>query len=189
MTKGGPPKGQKRVKGKKGRRRTCLRAFMRNSYGAFRHPTVVLHVARNLINLLCAFFSGWLGSDVRFCTRADRSYQPLPTKEPWGGLIYRHLPTNFMWSERIRTGLPSRWSNSSPPEEGKTEEQWMPVGTNRTWTYFQIEIQGLTGNISFNDEGRRIDFSLDVVEMTVSSKTVKVRERVADEAKMNAMIL
>ena len=65
----------------------------------------------------------------------------------------------------------------------------MPVGTNRTWTYFQIEIQGLTGNISFNDEGRRIDFSLDVVEMTVSSKTVKVRERVADEAKMNAMIL
>lgn len=38
----------------------------------------------------------------------------------------------------------------------------------------QVEMEGLTGNISFTDEGKRKDYSLDVVEMTFSSETVKV---------------
>lgn len=36
-------------------------------------------------------------------------------------------------------------------------------------------MEGLTGNISFSEEGRRQDFSLDVVEMTVDGETLKVR--------------
>lgn len=35
-------------------------------------------------------------------------------------------------------------------------------------------MEGLTGNISFTDEGKRKDYSLDVVEMTFSSETIKV---------------
>ena len=37
-----------------------------------------------------------------------------------------------------------------------------------------MNIEGLTGNISFKNEGKRSDYLLDVVEMTVNSETVKV---------------
>ena len=38
----------------------------------------------------------------------------------------------------------------------------------------QIEIEGLTGNISFSHEGKRKDYNLDVVEMSANSQPVKV---------------
>ncbi|XP_047476001.1 glutamate receptor 1-like [Penaeus chinensis] len=38
----------------------------------------------------------------------------------------------------------------------------------------KVELEGLTGNISFTDEGKRKDYSLDVVEMTFNSETVKI---------------
>ncbi|MPC77588.1 hypothetical protein E2C01_072045 [Portunus trituberculatus] len=34
-------------------------------------------------------------------------------------------------------------------------------------------MEGLTGNISFTDEGKRRDYSVDVVEMTYNSETIK----------------
>ncbi|KAL7299265.1 hypothetical protein TKK_0007854 [Trichogramma kaykai] len=40
----------------------------------------------------------------------------------------------------------------------------------------KVEIEGLTGQIKFNEEGRRQNYSLDVVEMTVNSAPVKVAE-------------
>lgn len=39
---------------------------------------------------------------------------------------------------------------------------------------FQVEIEGLTGEIRFNDDGRRHNYTLHVVEMTVNSAMVKV---------------
>lgn len=39
---------------------------------------------------------------------------------------------------------------------------------------FQTDIEGLTGNISFNEEGHRYNFTLQVVEMTVQSAMLKV---------------
>lgn len=39
---------------------------------------------------------------------------------------------------------------------------------------FQVEIEGLTGDVRFNDEGRRQNYTLQVVEMTVNSAMVKV---------------
>ncbi|XP_043243542.1 glutamate receptor 1-like isoform X2 [Amphibalanus amphitrite] len=38
----------------------------------------------------------------------------------------------------------------------------------------KIEIEGLTGNISFSHEGKRKDYTLDVVEMSANSRPVKV---------------
>ncbi|XP_069955932.1 glutamate receptor 1 isoform X3 [Cherax quadricarinatus] len=38
----------------------------------------------------------------------------------------------------------------------------------------KVEIEGLTGNISFTDEGKRKDYTIDVVEMTFNSETVKI---------------
>lgn len=38
----------------------------------------------------------------------------------------------------------------------------------------QVEIEGLTGEIRFNDDGRRHNYTLHVVEMTVNSAMVKV---------------
>lgn len=40
--------------------------------------------------------------------------------------------------------------------------------------YLQVEIEGLTGEIRFNDDGRRQNYTLHVVEMTVNSAMVKV---------------
>ena len=40
---------------------------------------------------------------------------------------------------------------------------------------FQVEIEGVTGDIRFTDDGRRRNYTLDVMEMTVHSAKVKVR--------------
>lgn len=41
----------------------------------------------------------------------------------------------------------------------------------------QVEIEGLTGDIKFNDDGRRVNYTLHVVEMTVNSAMVSKRIR------------
>jgi hypothetical protein len=41
----------------------------------------------------------------------------------------------------------------------------------------QVELEGLTGEIRFNDDGRRQNYTLHVVEMTFNSAMVKVSER------------
>lgn len=38
-----------------------------------------------------------------------------------------------------------------------------------------MEIEGLTGEVRFNDDGRRQNYTIHVVEMTVNSAMVKVR--------------
>jgi len=43
----------------------------------------------------------------------------------------------------------------------------------------QVEIEGLTGDIKFNDDGRRVNYTLHVVEMTVNSAMVSNGIRVA----------
>lgn len=40
----------------------------------------------------------------------------------------------------------------------------------------KVEINGLTGDIRFNDDGRRQNYTLHIVEMTVNSAMVKVAE-------------
>lgn len=40
----------------------------------------------------------------------------------------------------------------------------------------KVEIEGLTGEIRFNDEGKRINYTLNIVEMTVNSAMVKVAD-------------
>lgn len=48
-------------------------------------------------------------------------------------------------------------------------DMWLIV-----FIYLQTHIQGLTGNISFDELGYRTNFSVDIVEMTVNSEMVKV---------------
>lgn len=40
----------------------------------------------------------------------------------------------------------------------------------------QVEIEGLTGDIRFNEDGRRTNYTLNVVEMSSSSDMIKVGE-------------
>lgn len=49
-----------------------------------------------------------------------------------------------------------------------------------------MEIEGLTGDIRFNEDGRRINYTLSVVEMSSSSDMVKVAEW-SDQFKFRAM--
>lgn len=39
----------------------------------------------------------------------------------------------------------------------------------------QVELEGLTGDIRFNEAGRRVNYTLHVVEMAINSNIVKVR--------------
>lgn len=38
----------------------------------------------------------------------------------------------------------------------------------------QVELEGLTGDIRFNEAGRRVNYTLHVVEMSINSNIVKV---------------
>lgn len=44
------------------------------------------------------------------------------------------------------------------------------------YIYLQVEIEGLTGDIRFNEDGRRTNYTLNVVEMSSSSDMIKVGE-------------
>ncbi|XP_011336838.1 glutamate receptor 1 isoform X2 [Ooceraea biroi] len=66
--------------------------------------------------------------------------------------------------------------------------KFLDCNSNRTWVtpweygdkiskfLRKVEIEGLTGEIRFNDDGRRQNYTLHVVEMTVNSAMVKVAE-------------
>lgn len=51
---------------------------------------------------------------------------------------------------------------------------------------WQVEIEGLTGDIRFNEDGRRTNYSLNVVEMSTNSDMVKVGEW-SDQYRFRAM--
>lgn len=51
----------------------------------------------------------------------------------------------------------------------------------------QVEIEGLTGDIRFTEEGKRVNYTLHVVEMTVNSAMVKVAEW-SDVSGMNPVL-
>ncbi|KAH8025324.1 hypothetical protein HPB51_006948 [Rhipicephalus microplus] len=40
----------------------------------------------------------------------------------------------------------------------------------------KTKIKGLTGNVSFDDRGFRVNYTIDVVEMTINSEMVKIAE-------------
>ncbi|XP_015589085.1 glutamate receptor 1 [Cephus cinctus] len=80
-----------------------------------------------------------------------------------------------------RTGIPG----SSQPANGTRS---LDCNTSRGWVtpwehgdkiskfLRKVELEGLTGEIRFNDDGRRQNYTLHVVEMTVNSAMVKVAE-------------
>ncbi|XP_020297365.1 glutamate receptor 1 isoform X5 [Pseudomyrmex gracilis] len=82
-----------------------------------------------------------------------------------------------------RIGTPG----SNQPTNG-TEKKALDCYNNRNWVtpweygdkisrlLRKVEIEGLTGEIRFNDDGRRQNYTLHVVEMTVNSAMVKVAE-------------
>jgi hypothetical protein len=46
--------------------------------------------------------------------------------------------------------------------------------TDENRSFLQVELEGLTGDIRFNDDGRRQNYTLHIVEMTLNSAMVKV---------------
>lgn len=71
---------------------------------------------------------------------------------------------------------------------GNTTTKFLECNTSKGWVtqwehgeriaknLRKVEIEGLTGDIRFSDEGKRINYTLHVVEMTVNSAMVKVAE-------------
>ncbi|UYV60186.1 GRIA2 [Cordylochernes scorpioides] len=49
-------------------------------------------------------------------------------------------------------------------------------GERIMWYLRKTETKGLTGNISFDENGNRLNFSIDIVEMTINSEMVKIAQ-------------
>jgi glutamate receptor, ionotropic, invertebrate len=72
--------------------------------------------------------------------------------------------------------------------QGNSSAKFLECNTSKGWVtqwehgeriaknLRKVELEGLTGDIRFSDEGKRINYTLHVVEMTVNSAMVKVAE-------------
>ncbi|XP_017877809.2 glutamate receptor 1 [Ceratina calcarata] len=80
-----------------------------------------------------------------------------------------------------RTGVPgsSQITNGTRALDCNSSRGWVTAfeyGDRISKLLRKVEIEGLTGEIRFNDDGRRHNYTLHVVEMTVNSAMVKVAE-------------
>ncbi|XP_076686024.1 glutamate receptor IB isoform X3 [Andrena cerasifolii] len=80
-----------------------------------------------------------------------------------------------------RTGTPgtSQITNGTRALDCNNSRGWVTpfeYGDKISRLLRKVEIEGLTGEIRFNDDGRRHNYTLHVVEMTVNSAMVKVAE-------------
>ncbi|KOX67415.1 Glutamate receptor 1 [Melipona quadrifasciata] len=89
--------------------------------------------------------------------------------------------TGISGSSQITNGTKALDCNSSPGWVTPFE-----FGDKISRLLRKVEIEGLTGEIRFNDDGRRHNYTLHVVEMTVNSAMVKVAEW-TDEAGFQAI--
>ncbi|KOC67420.1 Glutamate receptor 1 [Habropoda laboriosa] len=90
-----------------------------------------------------------------------------------------------------RTGIPgsSQITNGTKGLDCNNSRGWVTpfeYGDKISRLLRKVEIEGLTGEIRFNDDGRRHNYTLHVVEMTVNSAMVKVAEW-TDEAGFQAI--
>ncbi|KZC05526.1 Glutamate receptor 1 [Dufourea novaeangliae] len=90
-----------------------------------------------------------------------------------------------------RTGIPgsSQITNGTRALDCNNSRGWVTpfeYGDKISKFLRKVEIEGLTGEIRFNDDGRRHNYTLHVVEMTVNSAMVKVAEW-TDEAGFQAI--
>ncbi|XP_053971522.1 glutamate receptor 1 isoform X2 [Hylaeus anthracinus] len=90
-----------------------------------------------------------------------------------------------------RTGVPgsSQITNGTRSLDCNNSGGWVTqfdFGEKISRLLRKVEIEGLTGEIRFNDDGRRHNYTLHVVEMTVNSAMVKVAEW-TDEAGFQAI--
>ncbi|XP_076298659.1 glutamate receptor IB isoform X1 [Lasioglossum baleicum] len=90
-----------------------------------------------------------------------------------------------------RTGIPggSQITNDTRALDCNSSRGWVTAfeyGEKISRLLRKVEAEGLTGEIRFNDDGRRHNYTLHVVEMTVNSAMVKVAEW-TDEAGFQAI--
>nr|QGW50658.1 ionotropic receptor 16 [Propsilocerus akamusi] len=76
--------------------------------------------------------------------------------------------------DQFRTYTMRRQANG----QANITTKFLECNTSKGWVtqWEHVEIEGLSGDIRFNDEGKRINYTLHVVEMTVNSAMVKVAE-------------
>jgi glutamate receptor, ionotropic, invertebrate len=91
--------------------------------------------------------------------------------------IIRKKPDQFRsYTMRRQNGAPNTTAKFL---ECNTSKGWVTQwehGERIAKNLRKVEVEGLTGDIRFNDEGKRINYTLHVVEMTVNSAMVKVAE-------------
>ncbi|XP_053623557.1 glutamate receptor 1-like isoform X2 [Plodia interpunctella] len=89
------------------------------------------------------------------------------------GRLWRKKPDAFRSALRRAAGQ----ANSTKVIDCNPGKSWVVPfehGDKISRLIKKTDIEGLTGNISFNDEGHRYNFTLQVVEMTVQSAMLKV---------------
>ena len=90
--------------------------------------------------------------------------------------IIRKKPDQFRsYTMRRQNGQ----SNGTKVLECNTSKGWVTQwehGERIAKNLRKVELEGLTGDIRFSDEGKRVNYTLHIVEMTVNSAMVKVAE-------------
>ncbi|ALC43237.1 Glu-RI [Drosophila busckii] len=81
--------------------------------------------------------------------------------------ILRKKPDQFRANHLQRRSHAGSGGNSNALNESTA---LLDCNTNKGW----VEIEGLTGDVRFDDDGRRINYTLQVVEMTVNSSLQQV---------------
>lgn len=100
--------------------------------------------------------------------------------------IIRKKPDQFRSYTMRRQTTNGNGSNNG--NNNSTSMKFLECSTSKGWVQpwehgeriakniRKVEIEGLTGEIRFNDEGKRINYTLNIVEMTVNSAMVKVAD-------------
>lgn len=103
--------------------------------------------------------------------------------------IIRKKPDQFRpYTMRRQTTSPGNGGNGNAGSLNNGTMKFLECSTSKGWVQpwehgeriakniRKVEIEGLTGEIRFNDEGKRINYTLNIVEMTVNSAMVKVAD-------------
>lgn len=113
------------------------------------------------------------------------TFNKLLRKKPDMFRPYSVLRRNLMLANRNTTALAALQSSAAADSSAvrmldcNTANGWVTQwehGDKITRYMRKVEIEGLTGPIRFNDDGRRTNYTLHVVEMTVNSAMIKVAE-------------
>ncbi|XP_034232443.1 glutamate receptor 1 isoform X2 [Thrips palmi] len=133
------------------------------------------------------FMEGWKQHVAGLAAAPNARYNPT-TISAHAALMYDAV---FVLVEALNKLLKKKQELLKPPlrrgagaNGASNSSRWPDCNASLTWEHGdkisrnlrKVELEGLTGDIRFNEAGRRVNYTLHVVEMAINSNIVKVAE-------------